>query len=66
MLAERAARLIRADFNPATWAAFWATTVEDRPANEVALELGLSVNAIYLARARVLHRLRQELDGLLD
>ncbi len=66
VLADRAARLIRADFNAATWAAFWATAVEDRPAAEVASELGLSPNAVYLARARVLQRLRQELAGLLD
>src|SRR5262245_35031039 len=66
VLADRAARLVRADFNAATWAAFWATAVEDRPAADVARELGLSVNAVYLARARVLQRLRQELAGLLD
>lgn len=66
VLADRAARLVRADFNEATWAAFWATAVEDRPAASVAAELGLSVNAVYLARARVLQRLRQELAGLLD
>lgn len=65
VLADRAARLIRADFNAATWSAFWATAVEDRPAADVAAELGLSVNAVYLARARVLQRLRRELDGLL-
>jgi hypothetical protein len=32
----------------------------------VAAELGLSVNAVYLAASRVLARLRQELGGLLD
>jgi RNA polymerase sigma-70 factor, ECF subfamily len=66
VLVDRAARLIRADFNAATWSAFWATAVEDRPAREVAAEVGLTVNAVYLARARVLQRLRQELAGLLD
>jgi RNA polymerase sigma-70 factor (ECF subfamily) len=66
VLAARAAGLIRADFNEATWAAFWATAVEDRPAGEVAAELGISANAVYLARARVLRRLRTELDGLLE
>jgi hypothetical protein len=33
---------------------------------EVARDLGITVNAVYLARSRVLRRLHQELDGLLD
>jgi len=32
----------------------------------VAAELNLSVNAVYLAKSRVLSRLRQDLAGLLD
>jgi hypothetical protein len=32
----------------------------------VAASLGLSENAIYLAKGRVLRRVRRELDGLLD
>ena len=31
-----------------------------------ALELGMSVGAVYQAKSRVLRRLRQELDGLLE
>ena len=66
VLVARAARLIEADFAPATWRAFWAAAVEGRPAAEVAAELGITPNAVYLARSRVLQRLRVELDGLLD
>jgi RNA polymerase sigma-70 factor (ECF subfamily) len=40
--------------------------VSGRPPLEVAAELGLSVNAVYLAKSRVLQRLRTELEGLLD
>lgn len=65
-LALRAARLVRAEFAPATFQAFWASVVEDRSPAEVAAALGLSVNAVYLARSRVLARLRRELDGMLD
>jgi RNA polymerase sigma-70 factor (ECF subfamily) len=65
-LAGRVLELIRAEFQPATWKAFWECLVQDRPAAEVAQELGISPNAVYLAKARVLRRLRQELDGLLD
>ncbi len=62
----QALRLMAADFEPATWQACWETVVSGRPAAEVAAELGLSVNAVYLAKSRVLSRLRQDLDGLLD
>ena len=66
VLVARAAKLLETDFNPTTWRAFWKTVVEEQPAAAVAVELGLSPNAVYLARARVLARLRQELAGLLE
>jgi RNA polymerase sigma-70 factor (ECF subfamily) len=65
-LTRRALELIRADFEPPTWQAFWQTVALGRPAPEVAAELGLSPNAVYLAKGRVLRRLRVELAGLLD
>jgi RNA polymerase sigma-70 factor (ECF subfamily) len=40
--------------------------VEGKSGAEAAAELGLSVDAVYVARSRVLRRLRQELEGLLD
>jgi RNA polymerase sigma-70 factor (ECF subfamily) len=66
LLVHRGLDLVRTDFNAATWAAFTGLIVEGRPAPEVASALNLSVNAVYLARHRVLTRLRQELDGLLE
>lgn len=66
LVTRRAVELMQTDFEPETWRAFWEVTVNGRAAAEVAGELGLSVNAIYLAKGRVLRRLRQELDGLLD
>lgn len=65
-LTRRAMELMQADFQPATWKAFWEYVVNQRPAAEVAGELGLTENAVYLAKGRVLHRLREELKGLLD
>ena len=65
-LAMRALELMQADFQPATWKACWEHAACGRPAAEVAAELGLTVNAVYLATSRVLRRLRQELEGLLD
>src|SRR5262249_2136936 len=66
MIVSRAARLVQTDFSPATWKAFWATAIEERPVADVAAELGLSANAIYLARSRILQRLRVELAGWLN
>ena len=65
-LAHRALQLIQTDFQEATWKAFWEFVVCDRPADGVAAELGLSVNAVYLSRSRVLRRLREEFGELLD
>jgi RNA polymerase sigma-70 factor (ECF subfamily) len=65
-LVGRALALMKAEFQPVTWKACWEYVVCDRPAEEVARELGISVNAVYLAKSRVLRRLREELAGLLD
>jgi RNA polymerase sigma-70 factor (ECF subfamily) len=58
--------LLQGELEPATWQAFRAYVLDDRAARDVAAELGISVNAVYLARSRVLRRLREELAGLLD
>jgi RNA polymerase sigma-70 factor (ECF subfamily) len=65
-LVNRALPLMQADFQSATWKACWEYLVVGRPAAEIAAELGITVNAVHLARARVLRRLRQELEGLLE
>jgi RNA polymerase sigma-70 factor (ECF subfamily) len=57
---------VRPDFNQATWDAFEQSSLEGRPAADVAHELGLTVNAVTKAKARVLRRLRQEAGVLLD
>ena len=63
-LVNRALRILRTDFEPAVWQAFWKVTVEGEKPLDVAEDLHLSINAVYLARSRVLARLRQELEGL--
>jgi RNA polymerase sigma factor (sigma-70 family) len=59
-----AADSVRGQFAPATWQAFWRTAVDDRSPGDVAAELGLSVGAVYIARSRVLARLRQRIEQL--
>jgi RNA polymerase sigma-70 factor, ECF subfamily len=65
-LVGRAVGILQADFQPATWQAFWRVVVDGDSAPAVATELGLTVGAVHAARFRVLARLRQELAGLLD
>jgi RNA polymerase sigma-70 factor (ECF subfamily) len=65
-LIVRALELMQSDFHPTTWKACWEHVVCDRPVADVAQELNITVNAVYLAKSRVLRRLRQELAGLLD
>jgi len=58
--------LVEPDFAPATWAAFRRFALDGQPAAAVAADLGLSENAVLLAKARVLKRLREEAAGLID
>jgi RNA polymerase sigma-70 factor (ECF subfamily) len=66
VLYRRAVQLIRGEFEEKTWWAFWQVTVEGRGPAEVAAALGTSRNAVYLAKARVLKRLRDEFRDLID
>jgi RNA polymerase sigma-70 factor (ECF subfamily) len=54
-----AAEQVRPAVEPATWQAFWRTAVEGRAAKEVAAGLGMTVAAVYMARSRVLARLKE-------
>jgi RNA polymerase sigma-70 factor (ECF subfamily) len=63
-LYRRALDLIQAEFEEHTWQAFWQLTVVGRPSAEVAAEQGMSLGAVYIAKSRVLKRLRQEFADL--
>ena len=63
---RRVFSLIIADFPGVTQMAFRKYVIDGRPADEVARELRISLNALYLIRARVLKRLQNELIGLID
>ena len=58
-LVQRARQLIQSKFDPKTWQACWAHAAEGRSAGEVARELGMSENAVRLAKFRVIRRLRR-------
>ncbi len=66
ILFHRAADSIRHEFSETTWQAFWLTGVESIETKEVAQRLTLSTGAVYIARSRVLARLRErvrEIEG---
>jgi RNA polymerase sigma-70 factor, ECF subfamily len=65
-LVQRALELMQAEFPAKMWKACWEHLVHDRPAAEVAAELDIAVGTVYVAKSRVLSRLRQELEGLLE
>ncbi len=63
-LARHALEIMRGEFEFTTWKACWLHVVSGKPAREIATELGISTNAVYVSKSRVLRRLREELDGL--
>lgn len=63
-LCRHALQLIRPEFAESTWQAFVRTAVEGHTVAETARDLGLTANSVYLARSRILARLRQEIEGL--
>jgi RNA polymerase sigma-70 factor (ECF subfamily) len=65
-LLQRALELLRHDVEEATFQAFWKAAVEGLPARQIAAELGISVNAVYLAKGRLLRRLREEFGEVLE
>jgi RNA polymerase sigma-70 factor (ECF subfamily) len=58
--------LMELEFEPRTVQAFRRVALDGADSADVAQELGLSVGAVYVAKSRVLGRLRQEAEGLID
>jgi RNA polymerase sigma factor (sigma-70 family) len=59
-----AAEQVRHRFQDSTWQAFWQTAVEGKSSKEAAAQLGLTVAAVYLAKSRVMARLREQIQQL--
>src|SRR5262245_52382681 len=54
-----AAERVQTEVQDSTWRAFWMTAVDGRSGKEVAESLGLTVAAVYLAKSRVMARLKE-------
>lgn len=65
-LSGRAMELVKDEFQPATWQAFWQTAVEGKAAAEVGAGLKMTPGAVYVAKSRVLARLRDEVRRMMD
>jgi RNA polymerase sigma factor (sigma-70 family) len=65
-LFDWAAEKVSSEFQPATWKAFRLTAVDALSVKEVAGQLGISVGAIYIARSRVIARLRELIESVAD
>lgn len=63
-LSAQAMDRVRNEFQPNTWKAFWGTAVEGRAAQEVGGELAMTPGAVYVAKSRVLARLREEVQRM--
>jgi RNA polymerase sigma-70 factor (ECF subfamily) len=65
-LHRRALELVQSQFEDRTWQAFWRTAIEGIAPAVAAEQLGVSPAAIRKAKSRVLHRLREQFQELLD
>ena len=66
LVTKRLLQLLESQFEPTTWKAFFMVTLEEKSPKDVAAELGISLSSVYVAKSRVLAKLRQESDGLVD
>jgi RNA polymerase sigma-70 factor (ECF subfamily) len=66
ILMRQALKELEAEFEAPTWQAFWRVSALGQAPQDVAQDLGVTRNAVYLAKARVRRRLREEFAGLLD
>ncbi|MCS6865513.1 MAG: sigma-70 family RNA polymerase sigma factor [Gemmataceae bacterium] len=64
-LSARAMEIVKGEFQPSTWAAFWQTAVEGKAAADVGAQLKMSPGAVYVAKSRVLARLRDEVQKMM-
>jgi RNA polymerase sigma-70 factor (ECF subfamily) len=59
-----AAAKVRGTVADTTWRAFWQTSVDGQPIENAARELGMSPGSVYIARSRVMAKLRSEVERI--
>jgi RNA polymerase sigma-70 factor (ECF subfamily) len=63
-VSAKAMERVKHEFHDGTWLAFWGTAVEGRAAQDVGADLKMSTGAVYVAKSRVLARLRDEVKRI--
>jgi RNA polymerase sigma-70 factor (ECF subfamily) len=59
-----AAERVRSSFQDSTWQAFWQSAVEGQSPKAVAQALGMTVGAVYIAKSRILAKLKEQIQEL--
>ena len=65
-LYRRAVELVRGEFETKTWQMFWCVAVDGRGVADIAAEHGVTTAAVRKAKSRILHRLKEEVDDLIQ
>jgi RNA polymerase sigma factor (sigma-70 family) len=63
-IAAVAMERVKGEFQESTWRAFWLTAVEGVAAADAARQVGISAGAVYVAKSRVLARLKEEVESM--
>jgi RNA polymerase sigma-70 factor (ECF subfamily) len=59
-----AAEIVQTEVAEKTWRAFWMMTVEEKAAADVAKALGMTAGAAYVAKSRVIARMRERIASV--
>lgn len=65
-VAQSLLKMVEPQFTISSWKAFRMQAIEGKSAGSVAESLGMSVNAVLIAKSRVLKALRDEAKGMID
>lgn len=66
ILIRQAMKAVEGEFSSRDWKLFWEVTVEGRNRQDVAADLGVSDNVVYLVLSRIRKKLREEFQELID
>jgi len=61
-----AADKVRHEFAASSWQAFTRTMIDGEPVGDVAESIGVSTGSIYMSRARIIARIRQIIEGVMQ
>ncbi|MBE7494212.1 MAG: sigma-70 family RNA polymerase sigma factor [Verrucomicrobiaceae bacterium] len=59
-----AAEIVQKEVSEKTWRAFWMMTVEEKTAADAAKTLGMTAGAAYVAKSRVIARMRERIASV--